>query len=390
MTFYRSSTLLALLFAAVAVAAGEAGTGVELEPKPATQTDAGKVFRFRGGERIAIQVAENPTEAITQFEQIVTSDGRVSSVRFGIVNVLGKTPEEASKIIADRYRKVTGFREPIVSVQLREVPVQRVFVQGEVLEPKTVVLPYFMDLTLAAVLAEAGGITEDADIAGIKILRRLPGGEVKLETVDATGFARPGETFSGPPLSSGDNVIVPRAESFAVLGEVKRPGIVSRRLSRVPHGVPIRLSHVVATVGGLNPNADRKNIKVIRVDKQGDRQTTVCDANEMEKGTPKHDPVLKDGDQIVVPASEGIMIVGAVNAPGIYYIPVGPPSLSRLVALCGGLAGYAKKKEVKVVRKNTPGKSITVNMEEVIELGRTDKDVLLEPGDLVFVGGDPY
>ncbi len=379
--------VLGLLLAG-AVCGGEIGVDIDLPPRPAPKA-AGKVFHFAGGERIAIQVAENPTEQIAQFEQVVTSDGRVSSVRFGFVNIFGMSLEDASTTISERYRQVTGFREPLVSIQLLEAPIQRVFVQGEVVAPKTVVLPYSMELTLASVLAEAGGITEDADISRIKILRRLQGGEVQMETVDATGFTRSGEKFSGPNLSSGDNVIVPRAESFSVLGEVKRPGIVTRKICRVPHGVPIRLSHVIATVGGLNSNADRLSMKVLRVDPQGNRQTFVCNSNEMEKGTPEHDPILMDGDQVVVLASEGIMILGAVLGPGIYYIPVGPPTLSRLVALSGGFQPYAKKNAVTVAKKNAPGKTITVDVRQVIEMGRTDLDVTLEAGDLVFVGGSP-
>jgi protein involved in polysaccharide export with SLBB domain len=74
-------------------------------------------------------------------------------------------------------------------------------------------------------------------------------------------------------------------------------------------------------------------------------------------------------------------------SPGIYYIPVGPPTLSRLVALAGGLQTYAKS-DVLLVHKQGPKENIDLN--SILEKGHTEKDMALIPGDWVHVPGSPY
>ena len=361
-------------------------------PKPVSAT---RIFRFNGGESVSIQIAGEPaaravdpsnTNAVN-LVQIVSSDGFIASTQIGYVNILGLTLQEASDVIAGKFRSATGLKNPVVAISLVSVPPRKAYVQGEVVQPKVVELPYDHEFTLASILAEAGGATEDADLSRIKVLKREPGGSVRMEVVDGAGFAKAGQSFMGPTLNSGDIVIVPRSEVITVSGEVKKPGIVTRKNSRVPLGVPIRLSHVVATVGGLNPNADRNAITLIRVDAQGNRKGTSYTMESLEHGDPASDPALQDGDQVVIPASEGIMVLGAISAPGIYYMPAGPSTLSRLLALAGGLQSFAKKNTVMVVKKNTPGKQMTVDMRAVIEQGRSDLDVTLSAGDLVYVGG---
>jgi len=58
------------------------------------------------------------------------------------------------------------------------------------------------------------------------------------------------------------------------------------------------------------------------------------------------------------------------------------------ILLLGGFGEFADKKHVRVFRKNgtgkAPGESFVVDMEQV-QAGQADKDVVLEPGDIVYV-----
>lgn len=57
----------------------------------------------------------------------------------------------------------------------------------------------------------------------------------------------------------------------------------------------------------------------------------------------------------------------------------------------GGLSDFADKKNVKIIRNHTPGSTSTnevvlmVNMEDILEKGEVDKDIILQPGDFVIV-----
>jgi hypothetical protein len=53
----------------------------------------------------------------------------------------------------------------------------------------------------------------------------------------------------------------------------------------------------------------------------------------------------------------------------------------------GGLADFANRRKVKLVRKRPDGTSSTqfVDLVEILDKGRLDKDIVLEPGDLINV-----
>jgi polysaccharide export outer membrane protein len=61
----------------------------------------------------------------------------------------------------------------------------------------------------------------------------------------------------------------------------------------------------------------------------------------------------------------------------------------QAILRAGGFADFANKRKVKITRSSTAGggaqKNFEVNMADVLENGKADKDVVLEPGDLIFV-----
>ena len=61
----------------------------------------------------------------------------------------------------------------------------------------------------------------------------------------------------------------------------------------------------------------------------------------------------------------------------------------RAILRAGGFADFANKKKVKVVRATTDGtgrkQTFEVNMVEILEEGRTEKDVVLQPDDFIIV-----
>jgi protein involved in polysaccharide export with SLBB domain len=84
-----------------------------------------------------------------------------------------------------------------------------------------------------------------------------------------------------------------------------------------------------------------------------------------------------------------VYLVGPVRSPGPQEIPSDEVlTLSKAVLRAGGFSDFADKKNVKVTRKAVGGakdRQFTVNVAEILEKGRTDSDLPLEAGDLIYV-----
>jgi len=85
-----------------------------------------------------------------------------------------------------------------------------------------------------------------------------------------------------------------------------------------------------------------------------------------------------------------VYVVGQVRQTGPVDMPGDEElTLSKAVLRAGGFTDYADKRHVKVTRKvdaeTGASKTLTVDLNEVLEEGKTDKDMLLEPGDTIFV-----
>ncbi len=110
---------------------------------------------------------------------------------------------------------------------------------------------------------------------------------------------------------------------------------------------------------------------------------------ELEKTYYYHATVIVTVD--AKPRSSGkIYIVGAVHVPGSQDIG-GDETLtvSRAVLRAGGFTEFADEKNVRVTRAASAGgdakKVFTVNVAQVFEKGKTENDLELLPGDLIFV-----
>ncbi|MHC1765417.1 MAG: polysaccharide biosynthesis/export family protein [Verrucomicrobiia bacterium] len=86
-----------------------------------------------------------------------------------------------------------------------------------------------------------------------------------------------------------------------------------------------------------------------------------------------------------------VYLVGPVRVPGPQDIPSDEVlTLSKAIMRAGGFNDYANKKNVKVTRRGTgPGetdkKTFIVDVGEILEKGRVERDLVLEPGDLILV-----
>lgn len=84
-----------------------------------------------------------------------------------------------------------------------------------------------------------------------------------------------------------------------------------------------------------------------------------------------------------------IYLNGAVRLPGPQEIPSDENlTVSKAILRAGGFAEFADKKNVKVTRKAGDGvanQTITVNVEVILEQGKSEADLSLLTGDLIYV-----
>lgn len=84
-----------------------------------------------------------------------------------------------------------------------------------------------------------------------------------------------------------------------------------------------------------------------------------------------------------------IYLAGQVRTPGPQEIPAGEAwTVSRAIMGAGGFTDYADKKQVRVVRagaNGSPSKTFVINIADILEKGRTQKDIAVEPEDLIYV-----
>jgi len=83
-----------------------------------------------------------------------------------------------------------------------------------------------------------------------------------------------------------------------------------------------------------------------------------------------------------------VYLVGPVRNPGPQDIPSDEVfTLSKAILRAGGFGDFADKKDVKVTRKDEAGndKTFTVNVADILEKGKTEGDMTLQPGDFIYV-----
>jgi len=99
---------------------------------------------------------------------------------------------------------------------------------------------------------------------------------------------------------------------------------------------------------------------------------------------------LKPDDFVYIPTavSKNVYVLGAVSQPRIVRYS-GPMSLVSVVANAGGTIKYANLSQVAVVRGSLNDPKVAIlNYDDIVK-GK-DSDVLIDPGDVVYVPFSPY
>lgn len=144
-------------------------------------------------------------DALTRESVQVDAGGQLSFPLIGQVNVLGKTPEEVARIIADGLRN-RFVRDPQVTVNLVDTVSRVITVDGEVNAPG--LYPVVGKMTLVRAIATAKGVSEFAKLSDVIVFRSVGGqrmaGAYNLKAIRRGVYGDP-EIFAGDVIVVGDS-----------------------------------------------------------------------------------------------------------------------------------------------------------------------------------------
>jgi len=275
-----------------------------------------------------------------------------------------------------------------------EILKQQVVVIGAVSSPG--VLRTTKAGRLTEILTKAGGVSPEADLENLTIIRKISKGEYSWIKVNLTEFLEGSKPDANPLILPGDLIFVPMKEiekpiRVNVVGQVKNP-------ASYPVSQGGRVFDAIYMAGGFSEDADITRVTIIQANPdRGIERANI--SLYLMTGDPKYNPKLEDGDTVFVPMAEGakkippvqtafyksirISIIGEVNLPGVYQISSNS-SLLDVLKLAGGPTKDADLKRIMLIREKAEPQE-KVDMEKVLTEGKFELMPQLQNNDTIFV-----
>jgi len=283
------------------------------------------------------------------------------------LHVAGLTEVQAEQKIAEVLEANGLVTHPDVSVSIKERKSRPITVVGAVGKP----LVYEADrqVTLLEVLAEAGGLANDA---GDQVIVTRPVPDMTFDEV------------TPPPIGSADSS--PKSRQ-AAKGEAKPLGAAPSDSRANPNATAANPS--VAEPPELPPTDDTSPKGSGGAASAGTPTDTITvNLNElMETGNTKNNIILQAGDVVTVPHSGIVYVLGAVQRPGGFVLTNDREQLTtlKILALAGGFTNTAKSSHAVVIRKDATGKQHELDVDLNKIRNRQQEDLQLQPSDILYV-----
>jgi polysaccharide export outer membrane protein len=134
----------------------------------------------------------------------VRPDGRISLPLIHDVQAAGLSPQQVADVLTEKLRAY--LNEPQVTVIVKEINSQRVFVVGEVQRAGAFALLPGMNILQA--LSFAGGFTQYADVKKIHVVRLRAGKQIELP-FNYRDVLKGEKSEQNIKLEAGDTIVVP-------------------------------------------------------------------------------------------------------------------------------------------------------------------------------------
>ena len=292
--------------------------------------------------------------SLINWKLTVSPDGNINIPGIGVLNVSGKTIEQAtaqikSKLAANNYAVGHGTN---VNVTLGNIRSIQVIIIGQVIKPGTYTLPSLA--TVFNALYVAGGPNYNGSLRQIEVIRN----NRIIKHLDVYDFLVKGDQKDNITLQDQDIVRVPTYRTRVELaGQVKIPA-----LFEVLPGET--LQNILNYAGGFTDSAYTARIKVSQINDQQRKITDVLEADY-------NDYIPLRGDKFTVGTiinryENRVTITGAVFKPGEYELQKGL-TLYQLIANAAGLKedAFTERGTITRLKPDNTTEIISFNLKDV-------------------------
>lgn len=279
-------------------------------------------------------------------EYKILKDGFIYLPIVGSIYLSGLSIDESSKKIQTKY--TNELLRPQVQINILTTRSIQVSLLGEVKRQGIYKINTanpeennFSRVTDA--IQKAGGITEDANIKEVEVIRKSGNSDYPLvkTTIDLHSLITKGDTSQNLILFDGDVIKIPKAESnisldiiansninnssikVYVIGEVKNPGELTLNSNTT-------LIDAVLNAGGpIRWRGNEGNVRFIRFEKNGKLTAKKIKLNFNQNAINKDNPMLIEGDVIEIKptalatVSDGLELVAKPFTPLINIFTLG-------------------------------------------------------------------
>ena len=317
----------------------------------------------------------------------ISRDGKIYDEKIGLMNITGKSINEARKYLKDQYGRIyaTLKEKPpttFIDVSLGELRSINVNFVGEVQYPG--VYPVHPFSTVITGLIQAGGVDTTGSLRTIQVKRN---GEVVI-VVDLYDYLLKGDLPHNIQLRDQDIVVIPiRRSTIEVDSAVVNPGIYEGVADESVYDL-------IQYAGGLTPDA-ANTIGLSRIKPMEKRKTgDVHEGHYIDIESAQLIPI-QNGDRIsiryIFKENQLVEIIGQVKVPGIYHYYKGM-TLKALLALGGGFEDSTFWKSVyhdqaEIIRRDPESRYenvIKVNLADIYN-DNEEKDIPLQNLDRVVI-----
>ena len=161
-------------------------------------------YRVQPGDTLAVKFYFHPDH---DTDVVVRPDGSVALPLVGDVKAAGVPPRSLAEELERRYAK--NLRDPRVSVTVKAMNQNRVYVGGEVNKPGFIA--YREGLTAVQALLEAGGPKDTARVDQVVFLQRVDDEKYRPSKLDLAKVLDEGDITNDQGLSPSDVLFVPKS-----------------------------------------------------------------------------------------------------------------------------------------------------------------------------------
>jgi len=310
--------------------------------------------------------------SLVNWKLNVSPEGNINMPGVGLLNVAGKTIEQAtesikSKLSSSNYAIGHGTS---VQVSLGNIRSIKVIMIGELVKPGSYTLPSLA--TAFNALYAAGGPNNNGSFRQIEIIRN----NKIIRHLDVYDFLVKGDQKDNIGLQDQDIIRVPTYRTRVEMsGEIKTPA-----LFEVLPGETLK--DVINFAGGFTDTAYTSRITILQV---SDQQRRVTDVTEDNFGN--YIPLRGDKyivQRILARYENRVIINGAVFRPGIFELDKGL-TVSALITKAAGLKEDAFTNRASITRLNPDNTKQIISFDVRAVIAKTAPDIVLQREDSVYI-----